>query len=226
MRSAVALLAALCAALPLWSGCAALAPTATEARADSLQAVAAALEDANDALRDSLALRDDIDSGQYDRERRALQDQLMRLSYELSALRDGGQTLSVVQADALFQSASAALTDGGRERLASVAAQLRNAYPQRLVRVEGHSDDVPIRGALQEQYPSNWELSTARAAAVVRALIDLSGLNADQFVAVGYSDTRPVASNDTASGRRRNRRVRIAVMPAPRDYTRPFETSW
>jgi chemotaxis protein MotB len=92
--------------------------------------------------------------------------------------------------------------------------------------VEGHSDDTPLSDELQEQYPTNWELASARATAVVRHLIANSDLDPTQFLTVSYGATDPVASNQTARGRRRNRRVRIAVLPPPRDYSRPFETSW
>jgi chemotaxis protein MotB len=184
------------------------------------------LRDEIRTLRDSLQLYDDVDSGQYYREMRALRDQMARMTYELDALRDGGQTLVEKRVDQWFEPASATLTDAGRQQLKPVAAQLRQAYPNRNIRVEGHSDDTPLGESLKETYPSNWELSTARASAVVRALIDLSGLDRDQFAAVGYGASRPVASNKTAAGRRANRRVRVAVLPAPRDYSRPFETSW
>lgn len=193
---------------------------------DSLRAENATLRDQNRALRDSLRVYDDVDTGRYYRELRALRDQMTRMSYELDALRDGGQTVAVLQADVLFEPASATVSADGADALVSVAAQIRQAYPDRRIRVEGHSDDTPLGGSLKERYPSNWELSTARASAVVRTLIDLSGLDTGQFVAVGYSATDPVASNETASGRRRNRRVRIAVLPTPREFQRPFETSW
>jgi chemotaxis protein MotB len=92
--------------------------------------------------------------------------------------------------------------------------------------VEGHADSTPLSESLQERFPSNWELSSARAATVVRRLIDLTSLNSGQFAAVGYGATDPVATNNTARGRRQNRRIRIAVLPAPRDYARPFESTW
>jgi chemotaxis protein MotB len=202
------------------------APDAPLSTLDSLRAVNAALRDENRRLRDSIQLYDGIDSGRYFRELRALRDQMTRMSFELGTLRDGGQTVTVVRTDALFESAGARLSDAGREQLKPTAAQLRQTYPNRTIRVEGHSDATPVGDSLRRQFPTNWELSTARAAAVVRALIDLSGLDASQFVALGYGDTRPRAGNETESGRRRNRRVRIAVLPTPRDYSRPFETSW
>jgi len=193
---------------------------------DSLRTEVVRLQDEVRSLRDSIQFYDDVDSGQYYREMRALRDQTARMTYELDALRDGGQTLSVSTAGELFEPASATLTSAGIERLKPVAAQLRQAYPDRQVRVEGHSDDTPLGESMKERYPSNWELSAARASAVVRQLIELSGLPAEQFAAVGYGTTRPVASNETAAGRRANRRVRVAVLPVPRDYSRPFETSW
>jgi chemotaxis protein MotB len=221
------LLRALVLAGLLCSGCASLFPPPSEpGRVDSLQAENAALRTQNQRLRDSLAFADDIRTGRYYRTVRTLNDQVTRLSYELVRRREGGQTVSVLPADALFEPASARLTERGRERLSAVAAQLRTTYPGRAIRVEGHSDNVPVGPDLAERYPSNWELSGARATTVVRTLVEMTELAADQFVAVAYGSTRPIASNDSERGRQRNRRVRIAVLPVPRDVTRPFETSW
>jgi chemotaxis protein MotB len=221
------LLCALVLAGLLCSGCASLVPTPSEPTlADSLRAENAALRAQNEQLRDSLAFADDVRSGRYYRTVRTLNDQVTRLSYELVQRRDGGQTVAVHQTRDLFEPASARLTERGRQRLGAVAAQLRTTYPERAIRVEGHTDDVPVGPDLAERYPSNWELSGARATAVVRTLVEMTTLAADQFVAVAYGSTRPIATNDTERGRRRNRRVRIAVLPVPRDVIRPFETSW
>lgn len=212
----------------LLAGCtAAREPVGRKARSpDSLRAENARLQDKNRALRDSLQLRRDIETGQYYRERRMLQDQLNRLTYEVRLLRSGGITVTTLSVDALFKSASATLSQSGTERLHALAQQLQSTYPNRTVRVEGYTDDIPVGSSLQKTFPSNWELSTARATAVVRRLIDLTDLDRSQFVAVGYGSTRPRASNDTPRGRRRNRRVRVAVLPLPKDYSRPFETTW
>jgi len=197
-----------------------------EALYDSLQAANSRLRSQLRSVRDSLTLYDDIDSGSFARELRALRDQITRMSFELSALRDGGQTVSTLRADSLFEPASATLTDAGRDRLKPVAAQLRQTYPGRSFRVEGHSDTTPLSPELQERFPTNWELSAARASAVVRVLSEFSRLADDQFVAVAFGSTQPVTSNETELGRARNRRVRVSVLPTPRDYSRPFETSW
>lgn len=208
------------------AGCAGSGPVGDRTvPVDSLRAENARLRAENRALRDSLRFRRDLDTGQYYRERRTLQDQLNRLSYEARLLREGGLTVAVLPLDALFATADS-LSDAGRARLDSIAHQLRRAYPNRTVRVEGHADDTPLAGRLQDRFESNWELSTARATTVLRALIDRSPLEPDQFVAVGYGATRPRAANDTGAGRRRNRRVRIAVLPLPKEYARPFEVSW
>jgi chemotaxis protein MotB len=73
------------------------------------------------------------------------------------------------------------------------------------VRVEGHTDDIPIRS---DKFPSNWELSSSRAASVVRHFIS-KGIPAKRFVVEGYSSFHPMASNDTKEGRAENRRVEI-----------------
>lgn len=218
---------ALLAAGLMLSGCASLvSPLPETPTVDSLRAENATLRDRNRYLRDSLAFYDDIATGRYYRDLRALKDQLNRVEYELQMRRDGGQTVSVYRADRLFEPASARLTDRGAARLRKVATQLKTTYPTRGIRVEGHTDNVPVGPDLAASYPTNWELSGARATTVVRTLAEMSGLSPDQFAAVAFGATRPVASNETDRGRRRNRRVRIAVLPVPRAFSRPFETSW
>lgn len=195
------------------------------APADTLRAENARLRAENRALRDSLQFRTDLETGQYYRERRTLQDRINRLTYEVRLLRGGGTTVAQWPADSLF-AAPDSLSDAGVARLRRIARQLRTTYPNRTVRVEGHADNSPLRGRLKDQFNSNWGLSCARATTVTRQLIALSDLEPGQFLAVGYGDARPRYANDTAAGRRRNRRVRIAVLPLPRDYARPFELSW
>jgi chemotaxis protein MotB len=79
----------------------------------------------------------------------------------------------------------------------------------RHARVEGHTDNVPIRTA---QFPSNWELSAARAVMVVRVLSELYGVPADHLAAVGHADTRPVTDNSDAEQRAKNRRVEVVIL--------------
>lgn len=225
----LSLLVGLAAALAVLVGCRTALPSTSSpstARVDSLQTENATLRARLRRLRDSLQLRDDVATGQYARDMRVLKDRLNRLTYEARTLRDGGRTVRVLPADLLFEPGTATLTPTGKTRLRAVLAHLQAAYPGRIVRVEGHSDDMPLSEELQKQYSTNWELASARATIVVRHLIANSDLDPTQFLAVSYGATDPVASNEIARGRRRNRRVRIAVLPPPRDYSRPFETSW
>ncbi len=102
----------------------------------------------------------------------------------------------------LFDTGSATLGPDAEpvlRRIAELAKELGSA-----VAVEGHTDDRPIR---TKRFPSNWELSTARAASVVRWFIEKAGLPAGKLRAAGFADTRPVVPNDSPEHRSRNRRV-------------------
>jgi chemotaxis protein MotB len=83
------------------------------------------------------------------------------------------------------------------------------ALPNRPLRVEGHTDNVPIH---TQQFATNWELSTARASAIARFIIDKGSIDADKLSAAGYAEFHPVASNATEEGRTQNRRVDIIVL--------------
>ena len=214
-------------ALVLGAGCVTTQPSGPVlSRLDSLQAENATLRSRLRRVEDTLRLREDVATGQYYRDLRVLRDQMNRLTYEVRMLRQGGRTVRVLPADSLFEAGTATLTEAGERRLQATMGYLETVYPSRSIRVEGHADDTPLSDALQEQFASNWELSAARATAVVRYLVAQSDLRPPQFAALAYGETDPVASNATAQGRRRNRRVRIAVLPPPRDYSRPVDTAW
>lgn len=184
-----------------------------QAELDSLRIVSRELHTQVLALQDSLQFVDDIDTGYYYREKRTLENEVERLDFELGLCREGGRTVATLLADELFAPASATLTDAGRARLAELAADLRGDFDGQLIRIEGHTDSVPLGGKLKEQYPTNWELSAARATAVVRHLTEELEVPAGQVEAVAFGASQPVARNDTAEGRRLNRRVRIAAIP-------------
>lgn len=113
----------------------------------------------------------------------------------------------LVLADAvLFDSGSAELKPSARSLLKDVAAQLKD-LPNPLT-IEGHTDNVPVR---KGRYPSNWELSMARAYAVLR-MMEESGVSPARLSAVGYGEHRPSAPNDTPAGRARNRRIEIDIV--------------
>ncbi len=106
----------------------------------------------------------------------------------------------------LFDPGAATLRSEGARIIVPIAASLKGLPNP--IRVEGHTDDAPIRTA---QFPSNWELSTGRASAVVRTVIG-SGVPSARLQATGYADTRPVADNGSGAGRSQNRRVEIYVL--------------
>ena len=97
----------------------------------------------------------------------------------------------------------------GEETLDKIVPTLKTVKSGRIV-VEGYTDNVPIGPALRSRFASNWELSTARAADVVRYLVE-KGVSKNLLAAEGFGDSRPIASNDTAQGRAKNRRVEITI---------------
>ncbi|HEY3491278.1 MAG TPA: OmpA family protein [Candidatus Deferrimicrobiaceae bacterium] len=111
----------------------------------------------------------------------------------------------------LFDSGKAEVRSGGTTVLAKVAAVL-GGVKDKQIRIAGHTDNIQITGALAKKFPSNWELSAHRAINVMRSLED-RGIGGVQMAAVAYADTRPVASNDTADGRAKNRRIEITLVP-------------
>ena len=111
----------------------------------------------------------------------------------------------------LFDSGEADLKPAGAAVLRKVAAVLA-AHPSLKVHVIGHTDNVPIRAAARNRFPSNWELSTARATAAVRFLTENCGVDPRRLGAVGYGEFRPVADNATPEGRARNRRIAITIL--------------
>jgi chemotaxis protein MotB len=143
-----------------------------------------------------------------------LRQQIARLERELVEARSAsrGTTVDVLSTDLFFESGSADLSDEGVRRLSELAGKLRREHGGKTVRVEGYTDNVPIGPTLRRTFPSNWELSAARAAAVVRHLQERHQLPPERFEVVGYGAYHPVASNGTVEGRAQNRRVRVAVI--------------
>ena len=119
-----------------------------------------------------------------------------------------GRMVIQLPQDVLFASGSATLGAEGRSTLTQVGSVL-SELDDRTFQVEGHTDNVPISTS---QFPSNWELSSARALSVVRVLID-AGVNPENLSGAGYGEYQPVASNDDREGRRLNRRIEIVMLP-------------
>lgn len=112
----------------------------------------------------------------------------------------------------LFRSATIIITPEGKEVLKKTGDILKKLKFGKF-RIVGHTDDKPIRSRLQKKFPSNWELSSARAAAVARFFETENGIPPNRMEIVGYSLQQPIAGNHTEKGRAKNRRVEIIVVP-------------
>ena len=144
-----------------------------------------------------------------DRLRQRLQNEIGAKDVEIERLLS---QLSVRVLDRiLFKTGSAEILPQGRKVLDSVATALADG--NETIRIEGHTDIVPIGPVLKEKYFSNWELSGARASSVARFFQHKHGIEPTRMEAVGFSKYRPIAPNDSEENRQRNRRVEIVLTP-------------
>lgn len=111
--------------------------------------------------------------------------------------------------DFLFTSGSAILTPGARQKLDKVGAAVGQKFILHNIRVEGHTDSQPM---VSKMFPSNWELSSARASAIIRYFIARFNFMPSLFTAVGFADTRPLADNNSEKNKSKNRRVEILIL--------------
>lgn len=141
---------------------------------------------------------------------KSLQAEIERGDITIKQVRDR-LTINMVE-KVLFNSGQAQVKPAGLNILTQVSDVLKNVTDKQ-IRIEGHTDNVPIGVKIRDKFPTNWELSTARATNVVRFFIDRGGVGRESLEAVGFADTRPVASNDTDAGRTENRRIEIVLYP-------------
>ena len=146
--------------------------------------------------------------GTYDELVGKLEEEIQRGEVKISELK-GKLTVNVVD-NILFDSGKAVLKPAGIKVLQQIGDILKSTADKD-IQVEGHTDNVPIRGALTEKYPSNWELSTARATTVLHFLQNKVGISGERLSAVGYGEHRPISTNSTAEGRAQNRRIQIVL---------------
>ena len=191
------------------------------ARADSLSFADSALRVRNTALAAALDTQVAAVSRQKEEELGRLRSTYDQLVNDMQAEIAQGQIqitrladrLSVSMVDRiLFPSGEADITSAGLRILQRVGNVLKTTEGK-IIRVEGHTDNVAISERLQGTFPTNWELSTARASNVVRFLQDSVGIDPTRLQAVGLSEYHPVASNTTVKGRSQNRRIEIALLP-------------
>ncbi len=197
-----------------------LAVTETEAKRTRSDLSSAQLE--RDGLRARLEELERLREAELERLKATYDELVESLKGEIEAgeiqIRRMKDRLSVNLVEKiLFDSGKADLKGSGIEVLRKVGAQLAKIEDKR-IQIEGHTDNVPIGGRLQEKFPTNWELSASRALAVVHFLQDEVGIPASRLSGAGYGEYQAAASNDTAEGKAANRRIEIVLLP-------PYEKS-
>ena len=149
--------------------------------------------------------------GTYDKLEEKMKDEIA--SGDISLSQDGGRLRVGLVDKILFDSGEAEISKRGEEVLARVGAVLAT-IDDKQIQVSGHTDRTPISDKLVGQFPTNWELSTARAINVVRFLSEKASVPPQRLVASGYGEYHPIANNKTAAGRAKNRRIEILLTPS------------
>jgi chemotaxis protein MotB len=147
-------------------------------------------------------------SAEYENLAKSLKDEIKTGKIELSELK--GRMVVKMKDKILFSSGSTKLNKEGQAALEKVAQALKDVQGK-LIRVEGHTDNVPVDS--KGEFASNWELSTTRSLVVVQ-LLQEQGVPPTMLSALGYGEYQPIASNQTAEGRSLNRRIEIVLAPA------------
>ncbi|MEA3543691.1 MAG: OmpA family protein [Thermodesulfobacteriota bacterium] len=140
----------------------------------------------------------------------ALEEEIKRGELTISNLE--GQLSVNLLNKILFDSGKTVIKKEGQRVLKNLGDVL-GRFPDKALQIEGHTDNVQISSRLKERYPTNWELSTARATSVVHFLQDNVGLQGERMIASGRSEYRPMTSNENAEGRAMNRRIQILLVP-------------
>ena len=184
---------------------------------DEIKAKLTEAESAKAALAQEKASLEAAKAAELDQVKKSYEELTAGLKSEISAGQiqitqlKGKLTVNMVD-QILFDSGHAEVKAEGRKVLDKVGSLL-NSVADKDIRIEGHTDSKPIVGELRSKYPSNWELSTARATSVARYLQDNAKVDPKRLIAAGYGEQRPKAANDTAEGRAQNRRIEIILVP-------------
>jgi chemotaxis protein MotB len=183
-------------------------------KVEKLEAENAELKTAKEALaRDVEAKTGELEQlkGTADKLQAQMKDEIAHGDIRLT--ESGGKLRVDLVDKLLFESGEATISKRGESVLARVGAVLAQ-IDDKTIQVSGHTDNLPLGDKLTEKFPTNWELSAARAVTVVRFLVEKASVPPQRLVASGYGEWSPIASNKSASGRARNRRIEILLTPA------------
>ncbi|MEE9343495.1 MAG: flagellar motor protein MotD [Gammaproteobacteria bacterium] len=158
-------------------------------------------------IKNSLQLENEAQSSQLEEDIEEVMSDLINQEL-ISVSRDNDRVEIEIKSSVLYGSGSAKMSGESIHILTRIAEKVRNM--NHIINVEGFTDNIPIQSSL---YPSNWELSAARAASVVH-LFDTLGIDPKRLAAIGYGEHRPLTANDTQEGRLNNRRVVLVVKPS------------
>jgi chemotaxis protein MotB len=139
-----------------------------------------------------------------------------------NAARETRYSLSDLMNKLHYESGEATIKPEGYQTLNQLVELVKEAPADQLIRVEGHADNMEIGPSLKSMYPTNWDLSKARATGVLRYLVEKGGIDSARVSSIGYGDTKPMVSNATEAGRSKNRRVDI-VLYSPDSPQTPSE---
>ena len=174
------------------------------------------LEKENEKLKEEIANLRKVKEEEVQKTSRTYEEMLEKMKSEISKGQvtiselKGKLTVNMLNA-ILFDSGKAEVKPEGLEVLQKVIDILKGVK-DKAIRIEGHTDNVQIVGELTRKYPTNWELSAARAINVARYL-QQQGIDPTLLAAVAYGEYKPVASNDTEEGKAKNRRIEIILVP-------------
>lgn len=189
------------------------------AEADQLKAQVDALSAENSMLQKNIVKQSEEQEALEDKitDVRSTYDELVQELKDTIAQGDAGVKetadglIITLGNEILFRSGSPDLQPKGMKVLGQVAGVI-SRVEGKLIQVEGHSDNVPISGSLKNRFPSNWELSAARSASVVRFLQEKGGVDPSLLVLTAFADNHPATGNATPQGRQQNRRVEIKLI--------------
>ena len=134
-------------------------------------------------------------------------------------------SLSNLMKQLRFESGESTITTEGYQVLDELIAHLKTDAGDRLIRVEGHADNMEIGPSLKSRYQTNWDLSKARAGGVLHYLLEKGGIDSEKLSSVGYGDTKPIAGNATEADRQKNRRVDIVLYSSESMGERPGQAA-